>query len=185
MHGELNPTVAALAVREVGVSVWRSVFGEGERLGALQMSARAMVMFFIALVLVRVAGMRTFGRRSAFDHIVVIMLGAVLARGVVGASPFGSTVAAGVAIVVVHRILAQLCRVAPWLERYLKGEHRVLYRDGVIDESAMARSGLTGYDLIEGVRHSAQVDSLGDIAAAYIESNGEISAVKRPPPRRE
>ena len=142
-----------------------------------------MVMFFIALVLVRVAGMRTFGRRSAFDHIVVIMLGAVLARGVVGASPFGSTVAAGVAIVVVHRILAQLCRVAPWMERYLKGEHRVLYRDGVIDEHAMARSGLTGYDLIEGVRHSAQVDSLRDIEAAYIESNGEISAVKRPSPR--
>jgi len=175
--------VAAVAVRVVGVNAWRSVFGEGESLGAWQMSARAMVMFFIALALVRVAGMRTFGRRSAFDHIVVIMLGAILARGVVGASPYGSTVAAGVAIVVVHRILAQLCRVAPWLERYLKGEHRVLYRGGVIDERAMARSGLTGYDLIEGVRHSANVDSLDEIAAAYIESNGEISAVKRPPPR--
>jgi uncharacterized membrane protein YcaP (DUF421 family) len=185
MHGELDPSVSAVAIREAGVNAWRSIFGEGEALGPWQMSARAMVMFFIALVLVRVAGMRTFGRRSAFDHIVVIMLGAVLARGVVGASPFGSTVAAGVAIVVVHRILAQLCRVAPWTERYLKGEHRVLYRDGVIDEHAMARSGLTSYDLIEGVRHSAQVDSLGDVAAAYIESNGEISAVKRPPTRGE
>jgi hypothetical protein len=42
------------------------------------------------------AGLRTFAKQSTFDNIIVILLGAVLARGVVGASPFWSTVGASV-----------------------------------------------------------------------------------------
>src|SRR3954470_5966538 len=124
-----------------------ALFGEGEHLGPVQMGLRALVLFFIALVLVRVAGMRSFGRRSAFDNIVGIMLGAVLARGVVGASPFGATVVASAVVVVVHRALAQLCLKNARLEKLLKGEHRQLCRDGALDEHAMIRSGLSRGDL--------------------------------------
>jgi uncharacterized membrane protein YcaP (DUF421 family) len=61
------------------------LFGRGEDLTALQMSVRSFIMFFIALALIRIGGMRIFGKKTAFDNILVIMLGAVLARGVVGA----------------------------------------------------------------------------------------------------
>ncbi len=155
------------------------LFGRGEHLNSLQMGMRALVTFFIALLLVRVAGMRTFGLRSAFDNIVGIMLGAVLARGVVGASPFGATMVASAVIVVVHRVLALVCLKHAGLERVIKGEHRRLCRDGVVDEHTMARSGISRGDLLEGVRQSANIDSIDEIAAAYIESNGQISAVKK------
>jgi uncharacterized membrane protein YcaP (DUF421 family) len=161
------------------MSTLEALFGEGEHLNPLQMGVRALVMFFIALVLVRVAGMRTFGRKSAFDTIVGIMLGAILARGVVGASPFGSSVVASAVVVVVHRVLAQLCLKHAGLEKLLKGEHRLLCEDGVVDEQAMARSGLSHRDLLEGVRQSANVDAIDEVAAAYIESNGQISSVKK------
>lgn len=158
-----------------------ALFGEGEHLSSVQMGLRALVTFFIALLLIRVAGMRTFGRRSAFDTIVGIMLGAVLARGVVGASPFGATVVASAVVVVVHRALAQICLKNPRLERLLKGEHRLLCRDGALDEHAMIRSGLSRGDLVEGLRQAANVETIEEVAAAYIESNGQISAVKKEP----
>src|SRR5947207_3800715 len=85
-----------------------NIWGSGEHLTALQMSCRAFVMFFIALALIRIAGMRTFGKRSAFDTIIGIMLGAILIRGVIGASPFLSVVAAGFVLVLLHRLLAWL-----------------------------------------------------------------------------
>ena len=79
--------------------------GEGEHLNMLQMSMRAFGMFIIMMFLLRFAGMRAFAKKSAFDTIITIMLGAVLARGVVGASPFWSTVAASVVMVIMHRFL--------------------------------------------------------------------------------
>lgn len=72
---------------------WIKVFfGEGKDLDALQMSCRSVVTFIIALVLLRLAGIRTFGKRSAFDNVIIIMLGSILSRVPVGASPFVRTV---------------------------------------------------------------------------------------------
>ncbi|MGI8582874.1 MAG: hypothetical protein ACR2KX_11780 [Chitinophagaceae bacterium] len=47
------------------------LFGEGKDLNALQMGDRAFVMFFITLFLIRLAGMRAFGQKSAFDTILL------------------------------------------------------------------------------------------------------------------
>lgn len=82
------------------------LFGEGKDLNALQMGDRAFVMFFITLFLIRLAGMRAFGQKSAFDTIIVIMVGAILSRAVTGASAFFPTVIAGAVLAVVHRLLA-------------------------------------------------------------------------------
>ena len=98
----------------------KELFGSGEHLTALQMGVRAFIMFFITLALIRFGGMRIFGKKTAFDNILVIMLGAILARGVVGASPFFSTVAAAAVMVVIHRILAWLAINHSWVGKIVK-----------------------------------------------------------------
>jgi len=85
------------------------LFGQGRDLDPLQMSLRAVLVFLIALVLIRVSGRRSFGQRSPFDSVVVILLGATLSRAIVGASPFVATVLASLVIVVCHRLLAWIC----------------------------------------------------------------------------
>src|SRR5436853_1529747 len=97
-----------------------NLFGSGEQLTPLQMGARAFIMFFITLALIRIGGMRIFGKKTAFDNILVIMLGAVLARGVVGASPFFSTVAAAAVMVIIHKILALLAMKYIWIGKIVK-----------------------------------------------------------------
>src|SRR5215831_11046179 len=74
--------------KHVSMEWIRILFGEGKDLDCLQMSCRAVVAFFITLVLIRMAGIRTFGKKSAFDNVIIIMLGSILSRVVVGASPF-------------------------------------------------------------------------------------------------
>src|SRR5690606_35119085 len=113
---------------------WNAIFGNGENLGPLQMALRSFVMFFITLTLIRFGGMRIFGKKTAFDTIIIIMLGAVLARGVVGASPFFSTVAAAAMMVAIHKVLALLAMRFIWVGKIVKGIHRTLYENGEMDE---------------------------------------------------
>jgi hypothetical protein len=110
--------------RQKHIMEWDVLFGSGEDLTPLQMGFRAFLMFFITLILIRIAGMRIFGKQTAFDSILVIMLGAVLARGVVGASPFISAVAAAAVMVAIHKILAILAMKYAWVGKIVKGIHR-------------------------------------------------------------
>src|SRR5450432_2879897 len=84
------------------------LFGQGEHLNILQVSLRAIVIFLIALILIRFTGMRVFGIETAFDTCIIIMLGAVLTRAIVGASPFLPTVVASVALVTVQKLIAAI-----------------------------------------------------------------------------
>ncbi|SAL84773.1 hypothetical protein AWB74_07058 [Caballeronia arvi] len=56
------------------MSLMLTIFGEGRDLNSLQMTARAVAVFFGALVLIRIAGRRSFGQRSPFDYVVAILL---------------------------------------------------------------------------------------------------------------
>jgi uncharacterized membrane protein YcaP (DUF421 family) len=141
--------------------VWfERLWGSGEQLGMLAMSVRATAMFFIVLGFVRLGGARIFSKKTAFDNAVVIMLGAVGARGIVGASPFASAVAACAVLVVLHRVLARLCVTYEGLGRLLKGRAVPLYVNGRILRENLARTTISESDLLESHRLETNRDSL-------------------------
>ena len=80
------------------------LFGHGKDLNMLQMGCRAFCMFFITLAFIRISGMRSFGSKSAFDNIIVLILGAILSRAVVGVSPVFPIITAGFILSITHRI---------------------------------------------------------------------------------
>ena len=155
------------------------IFGSGEDLSPMQMAARAFVMFFIALMLIRLAGMRIFGIKTAFDNILVIMLGAILSRGVAGSSPFFSTVAAAAAMIVVHKILAWLAMKHIWVGKIVKVYRRSLYHNGEMREENLRKTSISKDDLMEGVRLEINKNSLDDVEQIFIEKTGEISVTKK------
>jgi uncharacterized membrane protein YcaP (DUF421 family) len=139
---------------------------------------RAVVLFFIALTLIRVAGMRSFGRKSSFDTVIVIMLGALLSRPVVGASPFGPTILAGAIFVVLHRILGVVTSRVRWLEKLVKGVPQVVYSDGRTNDAAMVRAGISVGDLDETARSRARQDTHCRVPRIVMETSGELSVVE-------
>src|SRR5215467_456317 len=136
--------------------------GYGENLTAFQMSARAAIMFVIMLILIRIGGVRIFGKRSGFDTIIMMTMGSIVARGIVGASPFLSTVAAAAAMIVVHRVFGLLSsnRI---LETLIKGTPLTLYKDGRILSNNLRRASLTVEDLKESLHLETKSTSLETI----------------------
>jgi len=141
------------------------------------MAARAVVAFFVALLLIRLSGRRSFGQMSPFDACVTVLLGAVLSRGVVGASPFMGTVAACAAVVVTHRLLGMASVKWPAVDRLLNGEPRQLVQDGNVDPDSMRKALVSGRDLEEAVRKKTGAESLDNVQRAILERNGEITVI--------
>lgn len=153
------------------------LFGEGEHLTMLQMCMRTFTMFIVMLALIRLSGMRTFAKRSPFDTIITIMLGAILARGVVGASNYIDTIAASILMVSMHRLVAWLSVKNKKFERLIKGTYIKLYSEGAIISNALEKTGMSENDLHESLRLETKKLTLSEIDNAFLETNGRISFI--------
>jgi uncharacterized membrane protein YcaP (DUF421 family) len=160
------------------MEIIETLWGHGEHLNMVQMAARAFVMFFIMLALIRVTGMRAFGFKSAFDSIVTLMLGAILARGVVGASPFFSTVAASLMICLLHRGLAYAAMKNDTLSHLLKSKEVKVVENGKVIQQNMEKCQLSMGDLMEGLRDNGNINDIKKAKEAYMERTGTITVIK-------
>jgi uncharacterized membrane protein YcaP (DUF421 family) len=161
------------------MELFLKIFGEGKDLNALQMSSRGIVMFFIALALIRLAGRRSFGVRTPLDNIITISLGAVMSRAIVGASAFVPVVTCCFVIVLLHRLFGWLIAHSKAFGKLIEGDKMVLFEQGKFREDAMKKALVCREDVMQGVRKSALTEDMTKIDTVYIERNGEISAIKK------
>jgi hypothetical protein len=150
------------------------LFGAGSDLDPLQMAMRALAVFVLALVMVRCAGRRSFGQHRPFDACLTVLLGAVLSRAIVGASPFWATMAAGAVIVAMHRAVAIASLRWPAFETLVSGDKRELVRQGRIDRAQMDKALLTDRDLDEAIRWKTG-DETVPIERAVLERDGTVT----------
>ena len=155
------------------------LFGEGPELNVYQMTLRGIVIFMIALTLIRLAGHRSFGMHMPLDNVITILLGAILSRAVVGSSPFFSVVISCAVIAFVHRICSTFAFYNKLFGRMVKGEELILYANRKLNEENMKRCMISRDDLIEGVRLNANVASLEETECVYMERTGQISVIKK------
>ena len=156
-----------------------TLFGTGRDLNSLQMVCRAIVSFLLTLVLIRIAGIRTFGKRSAFDNVIVIMLGSIFSRVVVGASPFVPTSLACFAFVGVHWLLGYIAVRNDFVGRLVKGEKASLYVEGKPNQPNMRKAMVSEKDLEESVRLRLNSEDLAQVQEIIIERSGDISVIRK------
>lgn len=160
------------------MDILSTLFGHGKDLDSLQMICRAAVSFFLTLVLIRIAGIRTFGKKTPFDNVITIMLGSIFSRVVVGASPFIPTTLACLAFVLIHRLLAMASFYSNWVGFWVKGEASSLFADGHPDRKNMRAAAVSEKDLLESVRQRINEDDFSHVKEIIQERNGEVSVVK-------
>ncbi len=156
-----------------------NIFGQGKELSPIQMCTRALCVFFICLLFIRLSGRRSFGMNMPLDNVITVLLGAVLSRAVTGASPFVSTVASAGCIALLHRFCAWIALYSDAFGNIVKGEASIIYREGKLMKKTMRRFMITEKDLMESVRINSNMDSLEKIKTIFVERDGQISIVKK------
>ena len=140
---------------------------------------RGAVAYIGLLVLLRLAGKRTFGELSAFDIVVLILVGGTLRTAIVGDdnSLLGAFI--GVAtILALDRVIAFFAARMASLNRLVEGEPAVLARYGLVDREALRRNNVP-MAMFERAMRDKGVHSIGDVVEARLEPNGKITIVHR------
>ena len=138
---------------------------------------RATLVFIIAIVLLRISGRRSFGFQMPIDNVIAILLGAILGRGVVGASPFVATLAAGTALVILHRLFGMIAVHSSKFDWLVKGDEKVVYESGKLIRRNINRCMLSEADLMAGIRAITHGESFEKIRKIYVERDGKITIV--------
>lgn len=155
------------------------LFGEDQNLNILQMSCRGIAVFVITLLLIRLSGRRSYSFRMPLDNIIGILLGGILSRAVVGASPFLPIVFTCFVIVILHRAFSWLTTHYKFFNELIEGSKIILFQNGNFIDVNMKKALVSREDIMQNIRKSAFTEDLSSIDIIYIERNGDISAVKK------
>jgi len=144
-----------------------------------QMVIRAIIIYFVAIILLRLGKRRALQPNSPFDIILIIIFGNVLADAIVGSWPFFECLGIMVLLFIIHSIISALSFYFPTFEYVLEDAPRYLIKNGEVDWHNLRRCHISQNDLISAVRRNGHVESFDQVKHAILETNGDISIIKK------
>jgi len=140
---------------------------------------RAVAVYVVVLVMVRLSGKRTVGQFTPFDLLVVVLLGTAVQNSLIGedTSLLGGLILAAT-LLGLNWGVGKLSSRSRRFDEVVEGKPVILVRHGHLFRDELARQSLSEHDFAIA-RRSAGYATLGEIALAVLESSGEISFIRR------
>jgi len=145
---------------------------------------KAVLLFAVAVIGLRLGERRTLAQLSAFDFAVAVALGAIIGRGATASNTsFATSAVALVTLLAAHRVVAILRRHSRFA-RLIDHPPRVLVVRGELQGGEVARAGLTDADVYTLLREKG-VGDLSQVQYLLYEPRGGttlIGADREPDP---
>lgn len=140
---------------------------------------RAVAVYVVVLVMVRLSGKRTVGQFTPFDLLVVVLLGTAVQNSLIGedTSLLGGLILAAT-LLGLNWGVGKLSSRSRRFDEVVEGKPVILVRHGHLFRDELARQSLSEHDFAIA-RRSAGYATLGEIALAVLESSGEITFIRR------
>ena len=144
--------------------------------------ARTLVLGVLAYALLilclRWSGKRTLSKMNAFDLIVTVSLGSVLASILLSKSVALTEGVLALGILILLQFLVTWTSVRlGWVRRLVTGEPQLLLHHGAFIEAALMQARVTE-DEVRAVVRSAGIGDLAHVGAVVLETDGSFSVVK-------
>ena len=144
----------------------------------LQVSVRGIIVFIATLIMMRLSSKRSLAEKTAFDAVLVVIIGSMLARAINGSEAFFPTLGAGFVLVLLHRLFGMAAYYSHAFGTLVKGKPVLLVQDGTLQRQNMLREHISQHDLEEDMRLTAKTEDLSKIHVARLERSGDISFIK-------
>ncbi|MET0244698.1 MAG: YetF domain-containing protein [Flavitalea sp.] len=143
------------------------------------MLARSVIIFLFAIVLLRISGRRSFGLGTSFDNVIIILLGAILSRGIVGASELDLVLISSTVIAVFHRLIGTLVATSSVASGWIEGDEILLFEKGIFIATSLRRAQLSKDHIFQAIRQYTMSNDLSDIDKIFLEKNGTFTLIKK------
>jgi uncharacterized membrane protein YcaP (DUF421 family) len=160
------------------VHTWLGVGLEPKQLTFLQVSIRGIIVFIVTIITVRLSTKRSLAEKTAFDAVLVVILGSMLARAINGSGPFFATLGGGLVLVLLHRIFGLAAYYSHTFGILVKGRPVVLVQNERLQRRNMFWEHISKHDLEEDMRLDAKTEDMSKIEVARLERSGDISFIK-------
>ena len=151
---------------------------KAEDLTTGQVCLRAIVVYIVLIAYLRFAKKRFIGQATAFDFILVIIIGSISSRAISGTAPFFASLAGTFVLILMHWVISYYSQSSKTLSYLVKGNATTLIRDGKIDRKALASAHMSDDDLDEDLRQQG-VEMATEVKSARLERSGKLSVIKK------
>jgi len=146
---------------------------------------KAVVIYFVLWLLIRLSGRRTLAELSTFDFILFLVIGGATQRALIG-EDYSLTNAFVVitTLIVVNILVGLLERDFRFFSKIVTGVPTILVDDGHLLTGRMRRARITADEIMERARMLHGLETLAQIKYAILEASGDISIIPRDKPAR-
>lgn len=141
----------------------------------LTMFVRALVLYVLVILLMRLMGKRQIGQLQPFELVFTVIIADLAATPM---SDVGIPLLYGVlpmaALMLCYAIFSLLVLKCEKARELLSGRPTILVKDGVIDQKAMEKQGFTIPALMEQVRERG-IQNLSEVGCAVLEISGQVN----------
>jgi len=144
-----------------------------------QMVLRALAVYVVLLVMVRLSGKRSVGQFTPFDMILLILLGNAVQNSLIGedTSPAGGLLLAG-PLIALNFFVGTLAARYPRFHDLVEGRPVQVVNDGKIDLARLRSEAVSIADIEEALRRNG-LESREQVRHAWIENDGSITIIRR------
>jgi uncharacterized membrane protein YcaP (DUF421 family) len=141
-------------------------------------AVRAVGVYLLMLVVIRLLGKRTVGNFSAFDLLVALMLGEVVDEIIYGDVPPVQGVLAILVVAALQYGNSWLSYRHPRFARLTEGEPTPVLIDGVLHEPGMRKERMSADEVLTALRLQG-IHGPEDVKLGQVETDGLLSIVKQ------
>ncbi|MFZ2102207.1 MAG: YetF domain-containing protein [Oricola sp.] len=140
--------------------------------------ALGTVALGLIVALVRIIGLRSFSKMTAFDFVITLATGSLLATAATAKewTDYLQALVAVATLMALQVALAVTRRLSGGSKSVLENEPVILMRDGRFIEQAMAATRVSRDDVMAKLRE-ANVTEMGKVRAVVLETTGDISVL--------
>ena len=138
------------------------------------------VFSYVGLVaILRISGKRTLSKMNAFDLVVTVALGSVLATAILSKDvPLANGLLAFALLIFFQFVITWSSVRMKWVRRVVTGEPRMIFYRGEMLESSLRKARVAEGEVEAAIRSSG-IGSMSEVEAVVLETDGSFSVIRR------